>query len=79
MSKMSIAQKENIDSIYDMILQDRRTGLIQISYERVFHIVYHDQNQKRPSQLDYKICKRDQNRVRMKMSKKCAVVLKILN
>ena len=45
---ISVTTSENIDSVHDMILADRRIGLkriaeaLNISYERVFHIVHHD-------------------------------------
>jgi hypothetical protein len=43
-----MSSSENINAVYDMILADRRIGLkhkaetLEISYERVHHIIYVD-------------------------------------
>lgn len=73
---ISVTTPENIDSVHDIILQDRRIGLkhiaetLHICCERVFHIVHHELDMRKLSAKWIPKClNADQKRVRLTMSK----------
>jgi transposase len=74
---ISVTTPGDIDSVHDMILENRRIGLtriaetLHISYERVFHIVHHDLGMsKLAAKWVPKCLNADQKRVRLTMSEK---------
>lgn len=73
---VSVSTFENVDSVHDMILDDRRIGLkyiaetLNISYERIFHIVHHDLGMRKLSAKWIPKClNADQKRLRVTTSK----------
>lgn len=73
---ISVTTPENIDSVHDMILENRRIGIksiaeaLHISYERVCHIIHHDLGMRKLSAKWIPRCLNvDQKRVRLTTSK----------
>lgn len=72
---ISVSTQENIDAVHDMILDNRRIGLkrisetLNISYERVFHIVHNELGMKKLSAKWIPKClNADQKRLRVTTS-----------
>ena len=79
---ISVSTPENIEAVHDMILSDRRIGIkhiseaLNISSERVHHIIHTDLDMKKISAKWIPKClNADQKRVRMKACAPCAPVL----